>query len=169
MDDRLAFETKFTVGEDGSLEGIAWPYGTPDRAGDIIQKGAIRLPVTDLPMLRGHDPDALIGLWTEVKETDVGLFVRGNLDLKSSLARGTRSQILTGQYNGLSIAFPRGTVKAKRSGRNRIISSLDLFEISIVRDPSHPGARITGAKAFDTAQALAEVINRAAAALRQGS
>ncbi len=163
--DHASFETKFTVGEDGTIEGIAWPYGSPDRAGDIITKGAIRVPVSDLPMLRGHDPDALIGLWTEVKETDAGLMVRGQLNLKSPLARGTRSQILTGQYTGLSIAWPRDTVKARRQGRHRIISSIDLIEISVVRSPSHPGARITSAKS-NPVVALAEAINRAAAAIR---
>ena len=167
--DRIAFETKFTIEDDGSIEGIAWPYGTPDKAGDIIKKGAVRVPVAEIPMLRGHDPEALIGLWTEIKETDEGLLVKGNLDMKSRLARGTRSQILTGQYNGLSIAFPRLSVKSVRQGRHRVISQLDLIEVSIVRDPSHPGARITGAKSFDTALAIAEAINRATAALSIGT
>lgn len=165
----LDFETKFTIDDDGAVEGIAWPYGSADKAGDIIKKGAVRLSVSELPMLRGHDPDALIGTWTEIKETDEGLVVRGNLDMKSRMARGTRSQILTKQYTGLSIGFLRSTVKSARRAKGRIISELDLVEVSIVRDPSHPGARVTGAKSFNTAIAIAEAINRATAALSIGT
>ncbi|WP_102960222.1 HK97 family phage prohead protease [Mangrovicella endophytica] len=163
--DRLDVQTKqLAVDEDGTVEGIAWPYATPDRAGDIIKKGALRLPVTELPMLRNHDTDALIGLWTSIEERDDGLHVKGRLDLKSMQARGVRSQILTGRLNGLSIGFrDRGS---KRHGRNRILSAIELVEVSIVREPSHPDARITHSKSFDAARSIAEAINRAATAMK---
>ncbi|WP_062225680.1 HK97 family phage prohead protease [Aureimonas frigidaquae] len=163
--DRLDIQTKqLAVDEDGTIEGIAWPYATPDRAGDIIRKGALRLPVTELPMLRNHDTDALIGLWTSIEERDDGLHVKGRLDLKSMQARGVRSQILTGRLNGLSIGFrDRGST---RSGRNRILSAIELVEVSIVREPSHPDARITHSKSFDAAQGIAEAINRASQAMK---
>lgn len=168
MSDILDMQVKaLSVDADGSVEGIAWPYGKPDRAGDIIVKGAVRLPVADLPMLRNHDTDALIGLWTDVRETDEGLIVKGQLNLKESmLARGVRSQILTGRLNGLSIGFrDKGS---SRRGRNRILSAIELVEVSIVRDPSHPDARITASKSFSSALAIAEAINRATAALKTG-
>lgn len=156
-----------SVDAEGAIEGIAWPYAKPDRAGDIIQKGALRMSVSEIPMLRNHDTDALIGLWTDVRETDQGLVVKGHLNLKESmLARGVRSQILTGRLNGLSIGFrDRGST---RRGRNRILSAIELVEVSIVRDPSHPDARITATKQFSSALAIAEAINRATAALIKG-
>lgn len=165
---RLDIQTKqLAVDADGTVEGIAWPYATPDRAGDIIRKGALRLPVSELPMLRNHDTDSLIGLWETIEERDDGLHVKGRLDLKSMLARGVRSQILTGRLNGLSIGFrDRGS---SRQGRNRILSAIELVEVSIVREPSHPDARITHSKAFDAAKGIAEAINRASAALKQGN
>lgn len=166
--DRLDLQTKqLAVDEDGTVHGIAWPFATPDRAGDIIRKGALRLPVSELPMLRNHETDLLIGLWDTIEEREDGLHVKGKLDLKSMLARGVRSQILTGRLNGLSIGFrDRGS---KRSGRNRVISAYELVEVSIVREPSHPDARITHSKSYDAARGLAEAINRATAALKQGT
>ena len=166
--DLLTLQTKqLAVDEDGTVEGIAWPYATPDRAGDIIVKGALRLPVAELPMLRNHDTDSLIGLWTAIEERDDGLHVKGRLDLKSMMARGVRGQILTGRLNGLSIGFrDRGS---SRRGRNRVLSAIELVEVSIVREPSHPDARITHSKSFDAARVLAEAINRATAALKQAT
>lgn len=166
--DRLDLTTKqLAVDEDGTIEGIAWPYATPDRAGDIIKKGAVRVPVAQLPMLRNHDTDLLIGLWETIEEREDGLHVKGRLDLKSMMARGVRSQILTGRLNGLSIGFrPQSS---HRSGRNRILSAIELVEVSIVREPSHPDARITHSKSFDAARGIAEAINRATAALKQGT
>lgn len=161
--DHLEMKARFTLNDNGSVEGIAWPYKSADRAGDIILKGAVNALVKDLPMLRGHDNDLLIGVWDEVKETDEGLYVKGSFN-ETTLARGVRSQIKTGRLNGLSIGFrDKGSV---RRGKNRVINALDLFEVSIVKNPSHPGARLTGVKSFDQALAIAEAITRATAALQ---
>ena len=70
-----------------------------------------------------------------------------------------------GAVKGLSIGFE--TKKAvTRKGGGRTIKALDLAEISLVTIPMHPGARVTGAKSAAAAIALADAINRAAAALR---
>jgi phage head maturation protease len=45
-----------------------------------------------------------------------------------------------------------------------VISALDLYEISVVRNPAHPRARITSAKSYDAANAVAAIIRRFAAA-----
>jgi len=46
--------------------------------------------------------------------------------------------------------------------------ALDLFEVSIVRNPSHPKARILSAKESNSAAAIAEAIHRATAQIRKG-
>ena len=79
-------------------------------------------------------------------------------------ARAARSQILTGRLNGLSIGFrDKGST---RSGRNRTLHAFELVEVSIVREPSHPDARITHSKSFDAARGIAEAIQRAAKAIK---
>lgn len=162
--DRIEIKATFAIDDKGVLEGIAWPYGSADRVNDIIVKGAVKAMASELPMLRNHDPDLLIGLWDEITETDEGLKVKGRLN-ETMLARGTRSQIVTGQIGGLSIGFKdRGSTGQK--GRNRVITALDLYEVSVLRHPSHPGARITHAKSLDTAEALAAAIRNATAGLK---
>ena len=161
--DHLDLKAEFSLSANGSVEGIACTYKTADRAGDIITKGAINVLADNLPMLRGHDTDQLIGIWDEIKETDEGLYVKGSFN-DTNLAKGVRSQIKTGRLNGLSIGFrDKGST---RNGKNRVISALDLAEVSIVSNPSHPGARLTGVKSYDQALAIAEAIHRATAALQ---
>lgn len=161
--DHLEVKANFTIDDRGSVEGIAWPYKSPDRVGDIIIKGAVNKMADDIPMLRNHDTDLLIGVWDEITETDEGLHCKGHFN-ETALARGTRSQIKTGRLNGLSIGFK--TKASKNHGRNRVISALDLYEISILKNGMHPGARLTGVKNYDQAQAIAEAISGATAALQ---
>jgi HK97 family phage prohead protease len=162
--EKFEIKASFAVDDAGTIAGIAWPFGTPDRVGDIIQKGAFNVAVADLPMLLGHNPEEIIGLWDEVKETSEGLTVKGRLNVnESSRARAVRGLIQGGLISGLSIGFK--TKAATKNGRNRVISALDLLEVSVVRNPVHLGARIVSAKSATAA--IAEAINRAAVALRK--
>lgn len=161
--DKLEIKASLTVDEAGQITGTAWPFGSADSVGDIITKGAFNVAVDDLPMLFGHNPDDLIGTWSEAKETSEGLVVKGKLHLENVRARSVRGLIQGGLVSGLSIGFR--TKASTKQGRNRVISALDLFEVSLVRNPSHPRARVTSAKSFNSALAIAEAINRATAAL----
>lgn len=162
MSERLEIKASIAVDEAGTITGIAWPFGSPDRVGDIVEKGAFNVAVSDLPMLLSHDPEQPVGVWDEVRETPEGLQVKGKLFIdESQRARAVRGLIQGGLITGLSIGF-RTKQSAKR-GRNRVISKLDLFEISVVRDPAHPRARIASAKSATAA--IAEAIDRAAVAL----
>lgn len=161
--DRIEISAALRVDEKtNTVEGLAWPYSTPDKTGDIILKGAIRPAAHELPMLLEHKTGQLIGLWTQIEDRLDGLYVKGQFN-ETVLARGVRSQIITGRRNGLSIAFY--TKAAKRQGKNRVITAADMVEVSVVERPAHPGARLTQVKFLNQAQALAAAINRAAAAL----
>jgi len=161
--DRLEVKASLAVDEAGVITGTAWPFGSPDSVGDIITKGAINVAVDVLPMLFGHNPDDLIGTWTETKQTDEGLIVTGKLHMDQPRARAIRGLIQGGLVSGLSIGFR--TKASTKQGRNRVISALDLVEVSLVRNPSHPRARVTSAKSLNSAAAIAEAINRARVAL----
>jgi uncharacterized protein len=114
-------------------------------------------------MLFGHNPDDLIGTWNEATETPDGLITKGKIHMDQPRARAVHGLIKGGLVSGLSIGFK--TTASTRQGRNRVISALDLYEISVVRNPSHPRARIISAKSESSALAIAEAINRATAAL----
>ncbi|QDM16731.1 HK97 family phage prohead protease [Tardiphaga sp. vice352] len=164
--DKLEMKATLSVDEAGTITGIAWPFGSADSAGDIITKGAFAFAVTSMPMLFNHSPNDLVGTWDEVAETSDGLVAKGQLHMEQARARTVHSMIKGGLVTGLSIGFK--TKASTQQGRNRIISALDLYEISVVRDPMHKRARILSAKSDITANAeIAAVIIRASATLRK--
>lgn len=164
--DRLEVKASLSVDEAGTVTGLAWPFDDgPCGHGDLISKGAFNIAVADVPMLLGHDPEAVIGLWDEVKETPRGLEVKGRLFLEGHRrAKAVRSLMMSGLINGLSIGF-RTKASKPRLGKGRTITKLDLHEVSVVRNPAHPRARLS-AKSASIANTLAEAITRAASALR---
>ncbi|MBX4874429.1 phage major capsid protein [Rhizobium bangladeshense] len=147
MTERIEIKAALTVDEAGTITGIAWPFGSPDRVGDVIEKGAFTSPEV-LPMLFAHDQAQVIGVWDEITETSDGLTVKGRLLVDDvERAREVRAMIRTKAVSGLSIGFRTKASKPRQRGRT--ITALDLHEISVVAVPSHPGAQITSVKAAD--------------------
>lgn len=164
--DRLETKATLAIDDAGMISGIAWPFGSPDRVGDVVEKGAFASARAPVPMLFAHDPADPVGAWTELVEEADGFKVKGRLLVEDvARAREVRALVQAGAVGGLSIGFVTRKA-APRAGGGRTISALDLVEVSLVSIPMHPGARVTGAKSAAAAIALAEAINRAAAALR---
>jgi HK97 family phage prohead protease len=168
MIERIEIKTSFGLDDAGAISGTAWPFGTPDRVGDMIEKGAFHAASATIPMLFAHDPAQPVGVWTAAVETENGLEVRGKLLIDDvARAREVRALVKEGAIGGLSIGF---TTKKSytRKGGGRTITALDLVEISLVTIPMHPGARIASAKTASlSAITLAEAINHAASAFRK--
>ncbi len=168
MTDRVSLELKaaLTIDEAGSVTGIAWPFGSADRVGDVILPGAFEGAKAPLPMLAFHDDKAPVGVWSDVKETTQGLEVKGRLLVDDvPLARELRALVSAGAVGGLSIGFR--TLKSEpRRPSGRTIKAVDLLEISLVSVPAHPGARVTSAKSAMTAIRLAEALDRAIQRIR---
>lgn len=144
MSDRIEIKAHLTATETGEITGIAWPFGTPDRVGDMIEKGAFDQPAS-LPMLFSHDQAQVVGVWDTISETPEGLTVKGKLLVDDvERAREVRAMIRAGAVSGLSIGFV--TKDATRTAKGRTIKSLALHEISIVAVPCHPDARIQAVK-----------------------
>lgn len=142
---RLDFKAALTVDDEGTLEGLASVFGTADRGGDVVHKGAFAKAAFPLPMLASHDPADVIGVWEEGRETAEGLAVKGRLTLTVQRAREVLDLIRAKALTGLSIGYVP-TRKAARKGGGRDLLAVDLCEISVVAVPMHPGARITSAK-----------------------
>lgn len=163
--DRLFLETKFDATDTGYITGIAWPFGSPDRIGDRIEKGAFSGVSLPMPMLFGHDLNDPVGAWTIATEDAEGLKVAGNLLVgKVRRADEVAALVKSGAVRGLSIGFQ--TRQAENIKGGRLIKSLELLEVSLVTLGMHPGAKVTSAKSAITALRLCEAINRAAAALK---
>lgn len=143
---KLEVKAALTATDTGEITGVAWPFGSGDRVGDIIEKGAFAKAARSLPMLWAHNQGQAIGVWSEIKETGLGLEVKGRLLVDDvPKAREVRALIREGAIGGISIGFiPKKALSRKGGGRT--ITDLDLAEISIVSVPSHPGAIITSLK-----------------------
>ncbi|MGR3639097.1 HK97 family phage prohead protease [Alterinioella nitratireducens] len=163
--DRLFVETKLYAGDEGAIEGLAWPFDKPDRIGDMIEKGAFAGAALPLPMLFGHDMNDPIGVWDAAEEREDGLHLKGRLLVgEVARAREVAALVRSGAVRGISIGF-RTIKAANRSGGGRTIRQLELLEASIVAIPMHPGAKVTSAKSAVRALSLAAAINRATAQL----
>jgi uncharacterized protein len=157
-----------SVSDAGDIEALAWPFGSADRVGDMIEKGAFASAALPLPMLFGHDQNDPVGSWTEALEAEEGLRLKGRLLINSvGRAREVHALVKAGAVRGVSIGFVTRKAKA-RPGGGRTISNLELLEASLVAIPMHSGARIISAKSAVQALAIADAINRAAAQINRG-
>ncbi|MFV2002027.1 MAG: HK97 family phage prohead protease [Paracoccaceae bacterium] len=147
-----------TVTDGTMIEGYASYFGKPDKSGDVVERGAygrsLRLLAEAgrrIKMLWQHDPAQPIGIWDEVREDERGLYVKGRL--LSDVAKGREAMALigAGAIDGLSIGYR--TVRAQKDGKGqRLLSELELWEVSLVTFPMLPEARV-GAKGENPADA----------------
>lgn len=127
-----------------TIEGYASLWGQADLNGDVTAPGAfrdslMRTGAAGVRMLHQHESRAPVGVWDEMVEDERGLFVRGRIMDWSPEARFAQALARAGAMDGLSIGFR--AVKARRDGRLRVLSGVDLWEVSLVTFPMLPGAR----------------------------
>ena len=155
MTSDYGLETKFCrLGEDIAvtegcrIEGYASVFGVTDQGGDVVVAGAYSRSLKRLQaegrmvkMLWQHDPAQPIGVWEEVREDGRGLRVKGRILTDVEKGREAAALIAAGAIDGLSIGYR--TVKAERDGKGqRLLSELELWEVSLVTFPMLPEARV---------------------------
>ncbi|MEL6840856.1 MAG: HK97 family phage prohead protease [Pseudomonadota bacterium] len=149
-----ALGTDVTVTDGTTISGYASLFGKADQCGDVVERGAYVASLArghGVKMLWQHDPAQPIGVWDEVREDDRGLWVKGRLLTDVAKGREAASLIGAGAIDGLSIGYR--TVKARKDDKgNRLLSELELWEVSLVTFPMLPDARV-GAKGDDPADA----------------
>ena len=126
------------------IEGYASLWGVADLNGDVAQAGAFadslaRTGIEGVRMLHGHDARSVVGVWDAIVEDDRGLFVRGRIEDWSPEARLAQALGRAGALDGLSIGYR--TARARRDGRFRVLSGVELWEVSLVTFPMLAGAR----------------------------
>ena len=164
-----ALEVKFAGVSDapaGTFSGYGAVFGNVDSYGDVIAKGAFKDTLRDArksgawpTMLSQHggwgvsaDDMMPIGIWTELREDDTGLYVEGKLALETQ--RGKDAYALLKMeprpaLNGLSIGYmaKEFTVGTKPKEPRRTLKRVDLLEVSLVTFPANAKARIGAIKA----------------------
>lgn len=157
-----------TVTEGCLIAGYASLFGACDQGGDIVCKGAYEASLATLAaegrrvkMLWQHDPAQPIGIWEEVCEDARGLFVKGRLLASTQRGREAAALIEAGAIDGLSIGYR--TKKAGKTDKGqRLLTELELWEVSLVTFPMLPSARV-GAKGESL---HADALRNMAAAIR---
>lgn len=122
--------------------GYASVFDRLDRGGDIVRPGAFRRSLErgrQVPLLWQHQPSRVIGTIEHLKEDGRGLQVIGRL-YDDTFGRLLGHEMKRGMLGGLSFGYRVGA--ARRSGTHRDIDALDLIEVSLVRHPMQPLARV---------------------------
>lgn len=132
----------------GEFDGYASLFDQPDLGRDVVAAGAFadslvrRGGAAGIKLLWQHDPAQPVGVWSEIIQDQRGLYVRGALNL--SVARGQElfALLQQGAVAGLSIGFRTGKAHADPINRLRVLTRIDLWEVSLVTFPMLPAARV---------------------------
>lgn len=144
-------EIKEIDAETGVISGYASVFGEEDLGQDIVQRGAFseslaKRGANGVKMFWQHDPAAPVGKWTEIREDDRGLLVKGRLLLSVSKAREAYEMLKEGLIDGLSIGFNTVKSSADKARQVRLLEKVDLMEISLVTFPMLPSAKVFSVK-----------------------
>lgn len=144
-----AFRWECKAAASGRIEGLASVFGEPDAHGHVIRNGAFRETLdqhranrTKPAMLWAHDDAQPVGRWTSLRETSEGLAATGQMNLKTEAGREAFEHVSAGDVTGLSIGFLVSDGGSERQRGTRIITRLELFEISLVTVPAARRAQI---------------------------
>jgi uncharacterized protein len=148
----LNFPLEIKAISEREFEGYGSTFGNVDHGGDIVMRGSFKRSLAEhrkagsMPLMFWmHDPAQVPGVWTEMREDDDGLFVRGEL-VDTQLGNETRTLLLKKAVRGLSIGYVPRDVDYDDDG-NRLIKEIDLWEVSVVSLAMNPLAQIQSAKA----------------------
>ncbi len=143
-----------SVSDTGEFEGYGSVFGVKDSYSDIVVKGAFQKSLDkhkekgSLPaLLWQHQMDEPIGVYSEMKEDDNGLFVKGRLLIDDDpLAKRAHSHLKAGSISGLSIGYSINDYEYDNQKDAFILKDLDLWEVSLVTFPANEEARISDVK-----------------------
>ena len=148
-----AMEVK-AIAQDGTFTGYASVFGLLDSQNEIVERGAFtrtlakwRAKNFSPAMLWMHDPTQPIGLWIAMAEDESGLVVQGRLALGTQKGAEAYELLKMKALTGLSIGYRVITSRIDSKRKARVLTDVDLFEVSLVTFPANDAARVNGVKA----------------------
>ena len=139
------YKASVGINDAGEVTGVAWVFGKPDSVGDIIEPGALTF-AKSVPMVREHDDSRVVGIWSEFHDDAAKLSVKGSLFTDAiGPARAAREEAKAKKVTGLSLRFISDSYEPNEHG-GTTFKAATVTEISLCRQPVHPGARITAVK-----------------------
>lgn len=147
-----------SVNDAGEFEGYGSVFGVKDSYGDIVVPGAFAKSLSDwskkerLPaMLWQHKMSEPIGVYSEMREDDRGLYVKGRLLIEGDpLAVRAHTHMKAGSLTGLSIGYILNEWEYNKDKDAWLLKEIDLWEVSPVTFPANDEARIEDVKAAIT-------------------
>lgn len=145
-----------SVGDSGEFEGYGSVFGVKDSYSDIIVPGAFakslaawqekgRLPA----LLWQHNMSEPIGIYTEMREDETGLYLKGRLLIDDDpLAKRAHAHMKAGSLSGLSIGYVLNDYDYDNQKDAFILKEIDLWEVSLVTFPANDEARISNVKSL---------------------
>lgn len=154
---RLAFPLSIkAAGDEGKVEGYGSVFNVMDAYADIVAPGAFALSLkahkaagTMPAMLWQHDSDEPVGVWDDMTEDEHGLRVTGRLAMDTIRGREAQSLLKMGAISGLSIGFYSREWSYNAETDVRTLTSVDLWEVSLVTFPANQSARVQSVKSID--------------------
>lgn len=145
-----------SVSETGEFEGYGSIFGVKDSYSDIVMPGAFKQSLEAIQakgrqpaLLWQHDTREPIGVYTEVREDDIGLVVKGRLLIDADpLAKRAHAHMKAGSLSGLSIGYMLKDYEYDNEKGAFLLKEIDLWEISLVTFPANDEARISEVKSL---------------------
>lgn len=147
-----------SLDDDGVFKGYASIFNYVDAHGDVVCKGAFLRSLDRWQkkgawpkMLWQHAHDQVVGVWTNMREDESGLFVEGKLLLDVEKAREAYALLQSKAIDNLSIGFRVKQSIPGRFGTRDVtyLHEIDLMEVSLVTFPANEEARILSVKSDD--------------------
>ncbi|TDB57238.1 HK97 family phage prohead protease [Photorhabdus khanii] len=143
-----------SVSDSGEFEGYGSVFGVKDSYDDIVLPGAFENSLKQwrdrgaLPaLLWQHRMDEPIGIYTDMKEDGVGLYLRGRLLIDDDpLAKRAHAHMKAGSLSGLSIGYILKDWEHDRTQEAFLLKEIDLWEVSLVTFPANDEARVGNVK-----------------------
>lgn len=153
----IPFQIK-AVSEDGLFSGYGSVFGVVDSYKEVVTQGAFseslqgRMPA----LLWQHRSGEPIGVYTSVKEDNIGLHVEGKLALKTARGAEAYELLKMGALNGLSIGFITREDSYDKVSGVRTLKKVDLWEVSLVTFPANDASRISSVKGIEQINTLSD-------------
>lgn len=153
----IPFKIK-AVSEDGLFSGYGSVFGVVDFYKEVVTPGAFaeslqgRMPA----LLWQHRSGEPIGVYTSVKEDNVGLYVEGKLALKTARGAEAYELLKMGALNGLSIGFITREDSYDKVSGIRTLKKVDLWEVSLVTFPANDASRVSNVKGIEQINSLSD-------------
>lgn len=153
----IPFKVK-AVNEDGLFSGYGSVFGVVDSYQEVVAAGAFKESLDSrMPsLLWQHRSGEPIGVYTTVKEDNIGLHVEGKLALKTSRGAEAYELLKMGAISGLSIGFVTREDSYDRVTGVRTLKKVDLWEVSLVTFPANDAARVASIKSIESIKSFSE-------------